>query len=1754
MKKLSKIGLLILSLALICAGIVVSVSGAEAGNNTVSYTDAEGNLLEGTLADAVAEAADGTTITLLGNCVIEDKITIEGKSLTLDIGGYLVEAMDIGAFELGADTALSIVGSGRILLDGTIATSVAQNVTFSIEGTAGTKGIDIDHTGLANNRIVLTNHGTWLFKNIDVVSTANGLNSQAFFEMKNDSSTTADFTFDMVSVKYATPFVSSPGQYITNVAGTGHISVLKSSFVTEHSGILSGAAVNVNENEEILESILIEDSLISCSTNNTSVEIKNGERADGKTPSAKNYIIYGYDPNKAVSAKHIVNVRNSHIETDYRAFAYEILDGKGGKLGDSVANFYDSTIKVIGMNGNDSSEMFSRAMMVNTYGNTAIILPKDLDVMGNAGAHQPSFTATAGTRINIVGLTTNTGVKKAINVFGKFSTKDESGNVIKTEEKLGIACQSDDFVWVYDPVGNPDAPYVLVDKTKTDITQYADDHKFVGFETYRFTNIELDTYNPEDYVIWNNGKTSNWTSYEPFGDTPGTMNTGTTANAKMKGMQWAPRGGTFYIAGHQENQNAYLKFWTGESETGNVTLPGDSAPYWIMGERNATDSTQYDKYIRTRVFGEKRKAVIVVDFDFGSDNGIYPNFDLKFTSRSQSTGSDGKISYENNVQPKNNWLSVRDGGKTVTSALTTTGTDLEKVPEFKLNGANEWNHLSVVFYTDPNYAGGLAYVYLNGELMGTQTFYTGNADTTYLQGVRFEVPRAQVSNGSLCFDNISLRSYTNYKVTGEADGAAKSPASYIIANAPGKYINKTMSVIGNSYRGADEATLSKKATELNTVVRLQKDFNGTIKDNMLIFSNGYEMNASEDSYASNVVYDNATGSELYNFNEKFNSLLVNYYWYVGERGNLAHIQDDSKYLKTQVALGQVPEYSGPAVENVKDVENFILMVHCGWHSAGDDFTVDNLTPITFSMAIAQGDAPVYMYPSYIAMEPTAYIRDDASGSIVGMAAGDLEASKLLKTLAPGQTYVVCEDFQIDDNEVNATFSADKATYGGGVTTSNSTDQKHIAYTDEQLAAMKAASAKMALDLNGHTISIGHAKRRGSLVFVNSNVTFSVYSSKPGGTVNSIQGTTSEQKIMGLRIFGIHNGTDETAAKSYDTTNAHLVIGTVEVNGEVIPGSNLTLRGCVLVEAVVGDASCSVEVDGIRAERVSNDSAGAFMTRWYSGTYSIKNTTVVAPEVDSVISVISKSNMLPRMTVEDTVIINNGGDIIAENGYKNNSAAALTLKNVITNGNIGCTSYKGTGGRVVIDSGVIAKAVNPKNLALLVYAEGVSKAKYNNAMTLEGITDADTLEAIIPAEVEKEVIDYNNKTVVIVKQGDEYLAPTGQKIQLFVLPTLAEGTGYSSEIFSVSFKKLDGTMVSENILKGGIPTAPEVSDYELSEFITLKYLGEFDRDIVEVQGPLVYTPKYEVITKVTGIKANVSFYTSFDINIYVPEEYKNYFKRANANGVTVGALNFKDVTLEGENYVMCSIPVTPDKFAESIKFVLEFDALTEVMGETKVITGSLEIESSVISYAETILSDAAEKYTENDKKLVYAALNYANEVIKYTITEANEAVDSLVNQYKQYATESTENDYANVCDTANLKAAFLKATVKLNSAPAIVFTMQRDFKGIVTITVGGEVREFMVSNNSQRTIVLDGLTIDAITSDIVISAQGNVGSNGVSIVDATYNLATYVKYHLENGRYGDDVIPTSSQLASRKAVAVIDAMYAYAGAAEAYAAE
>ena len=85
MKKLTKILSLLLAVALVCTGLILAVSANNGESETASYV-VNGETVTGTLAEALAAADENTTVTLMGDCTLEETFTVT-KSLTVDLNG-----------------------------------------------------------------------------------------------------------------------------------------------------------------------------------------------------------------------------------------------------------------------------------------------------------------------------------------------------------------------------------------------------------------------------------------------------------------------------------------------------------------------------------------------------------------------------------------------------------------------------------------------------------------------------------------------------------------------------------------------------------------------------------------------------------------------------------------------------------------------------------------------------------------------------------------------------------------------------------------------------------------------------------------------------------------------------------------------------------------------------------------------------------------------------------------------------------------------------------------------------------------------------------------------------------------------------------------------------------------------------------------------------------------------------------------------------------------------------------------------------------------------------------------------------------------------------------------------------------------------------------------------------------------------------------------------------------------------------------
>ena len=549
-----------------------------------------------------------------------------------------------------------------------------------------------------------------------------------------------------------------------------------------------------------------------------------------------------------------------------------------------------------------------------------------------------------------------------------------------------------------------------------------------------------------------------------------------------------------------------------------------------------------------------------------------------------------------------------------------------------------------------------------------------------------------------------------------------------------------------------------------------------------------------------------------------------------------------------------------------------------------------------------------------------------------------------------------------------------------------------------------------------------------------------------------------------------------------------------------------------------------------------------MTRFFYGTVTVKNSTLYSAVDYSIFgahgqaatfetnedgSVKLNENGEKILAVSPTGVMNidncliivklNGGRIFGNN---TEAMGTVTITNSVTNGNIQ-TSSKYDKKNIIAGEGVCAYRMEPS-----AYAEGVVPAAYNVPMTVEGGT-FDIPYIFVestknnPGTIKYEA-DIQNLVYKVASYGYE-----GKADQ--VLPLLTYKTVKAEDVVKVTFKGIgENADVVVDYAKGGVIVAPAIAG-ATGEVFSLVHDGTFTEAIPEtVTEAITLTPNVKANVAINGIKTNLSVYSDFVINLYIPATYAQYVAKI-TDGQNV--LDTANVTIGEVEYIKVSIARNANDASKNATFVITVKEGDQI--------GAATVTVSVASYAEKVLGDTVT--TAADKQLMYYVLNYANEAAKYFDGAADATVAALLETYADVKGEVAEQSYANAIEELALGQVFASASVKLTSAPAFVLTLKEGFAGTVTVTYGDKTRTYVVTAEDEREIVVAGMKAYNFGLNITVNAVGTIGEEAVATENAQYNLDTFVKYHVE-----------SEAAESVACVALLEALYDYVACAEAYA--
>ncbi len=1577
-KKLTKILIIILSVALVCTGLVMVISAD--GGNVAELNGVEYDSLSAAL-NAIPEG--GGTVRLIGDAVLDNAYSVV-NNVTIELDGYTLTAD--ASFSVDANATFTVKGYGNIVSSGTFieTKSLSVDPVVNILGTEGI--INMKKEASSTNFFIYAATGTYNFTNVKLVSET--MHNNGVITMADNSKETA--SFNIKASEFVSTGITASNQSFFRMGGKGCLNVDTSLIQSDGTTITTAGTQNTTANY-----IKVTNSYIKSLHSNT---------ADGIHSSA--FGAYS-------ELKGTITIENSVVESTYRPFIFANDNLTPDLFPNAMVNLVSSVVKMNAINAN----IITRNGPVHFDSDSVLLAPDTIGLYNNPKLEHCRVFVEEGMRTNSTALLRATENNSVDFPDGSRITDADTSS-------------SGTYKFIYDPIGNPSAPYKVV------ALKDADGNAITPEPTDTVPRPEKDS---TDYLYFGNGSDGCFKA-QPV--TNSVVNPGAgdfKANALPSGSlynnvgQWWNQVGEFAHVTNS-NMNSYFAYRTSEfnKDSANTTNLAFGQP---LNAENAVSQIKGHKFI-------------IYEFDIATDTGAYVAVSIGPQARTDPAGGgDARASSVFNVSSdgkvtQNGSLKFADG--VTESALSLT----------------EWNKVTIAIDTtaevDSGYVG-MMYVYINGKLTlsGKNAFKTG----AYVQGIRFDVANYQPEGRGFLIDNLAVRAYSNTPANIDVNKFETVTAG--IPTNTDSPIKSDIFVGPIEYH--DISSAIAKATELGTYPSVKNDIKDfVINTDTIIFSNGHTIETAEGSYKASVIFAKDGTILGYDFKEIYSNLYSDYYWFCGDMNDpdqFLHPENDAYFKHNTFAIGEIP--NAPAdvnIQNNLDLPNYSEKRHIGWDYDGDGNDAVNFTPLKME----DMGKKIYLYPVFENYYFTALVYDDAG--LIGYTKNDDSIANLFTILKnnPGATLKLLNDFKIED--------APDVQFTSGV------------YN---------------IDFNGNTL---YMNVKGNVFTATDGAELNIYSSVPGAMFYAVELAEADgSTFTGAGTFAKINDTNTASSINIGSVNTH-------------SGKNLIIAGDTIVEAAASLAESSVNIDGATVIRVAYDKAtdAVIHADGYNGKINVSNSSFILPTGSAVISNKATAKAGEAVFNNSTFIFNTNSNGTDKDIVKYATGfATLKFEGCITNGKMSASDSS-----VIIGSGNAAYAYDfAEGFA---FADGAAYAKYNAPVNLPAISTSDFYDTEIGADgafvtaLDGGVIRVQRwgfKNGGAVPNGYLYIYPngytgvrydTGVYDTAVILPVISEMI--TNETVTVTHKNsLDEVIATEVYAKGG--NLIETVEFPASEeLVAIKVINDgswnVELPIIGLTEDLVLTPagsKAEV--KMENIKASVSLYKDFAINVYIPEAYADYI-----TSITNGAeeLARENVVINGENYIMVTVKVPSFAASRDVNFEI---AVTE---DSYSVTGVLTV--SVADYAAKVISGEA-SVNDSDVKLVRYMAAYGYEAAKYFKNIDDAELKGLCGDVSDYNPKTV--------DISGLSSVIASITVDLGSDIGVVLKVKDDFVG--TITILGN--DYVIDKESDKLITITGLRFADFALELPIAATD---ADGNEIINSSYALLdAYTSYHIANAMAGNN---------------------------------
>ena len=1636
MKKQGKILLLVLSFVLIFAAVAVIVGASDtektsgASVNGVKYA---------TFDDAFTAATEtGGTITLLGDMEIDGVYEIN-SNIAIDLGGYQLDVYDT-AFVVGEAVDFTIKGKGTINAYSTLLETVSglDHPNVTIGGTDAP--MYVNFYGEAGKPLAVIRSGNCKFENLEVRSFG-VLNNKTVFATTDDSKATV--TFNNV-----------------NVVGEGHLG--QQSYLIE----IRGKALFKLNNSSFTSNTAV----VKVSTTNTAMmlEADNSKlinhATDGTDKANETGVIGVYSDMYGQ-----MYFKNSLIEGGYRPI---LVKGKATGL-----ITLDGSVLKHTQAKSSSPIRTSNMLFIN---NSYFIVGRTITSLSDTSEYKSNIDLEVGTRLSFY----------VYDLISK-GTASEVRIAFKEPDKDYYTCVSYDkdcdYTIVYDPIGDADVPYIVVEKYEKN-----EDGSYKIGEDGKRVECDYPTYNMGTVVHYSTGA------------------------SLPEGLIWKDQKYSFqFDSSYEFPDTGYLKWNSAGGSFIGYTYGGNSAVKYLRGSNKSQNclnfTTTQTKY--------NSAPVMVFEIDFATDSALgFANGTISVNIRNASAGSGG-VNDER--------IRIQDDKATFDSN-----------PDVKYDlDRSTWHKITVVFYTDTTVTenqltaatSGKSYYYLDGMLIGEGVAYKKDAGIVY--GLRYDTIGSTKDGTSILFDNITVRKFDSYTNVGESL-ANPTPNAYLMNG--GKALDMPLgtmgvySVSGKRYDTLDEAI--EAADTIGTYITLLDNVTDPINVTKpcVIFANGYTMNLTDDSMAANVNVNPDGTNYKYTFSERFNGLKAKYEWFVGDMNSAEDLKNPEKYITTTVSLGEIPKFTGSAfeVENKSYVtfDDAYGYAHIGWSREIGSSEKETLVPLSISDAINNKEASIKLFPvfgyeklnlgyTWVVTDTDGNLLYDESGNV----RGGTQNGKLYKgfwtdnvKLSDGETIHLLADM---------------------------TACSIIFFEDPSDAALPYG-----FNINGHTLTVngtlqnyGYGNRIEGVFSVKEGTALNVYSSIEGGVItalgyknikttftatpdhDSIDHSKNDYTITGGMIFRMN------------ANNSTLNVGSVTVGSSSYSGTNLTIMGDCLAYTKWG-TGVEMNFNDITFIRTSSEYPAVIETSQSNSVINVEGSEFILAAGGAFVGNDDAGKTYSaRTNLNSSLIVmkNNGDNLVS----KNTGTNAIYVNGCLTNATLNA------GANTVIGEGTAAYASS------FTADEGLRVVKSSVSMSLSSLSESGALKVW----AYNTSGEYNNLETEEYIISETSTLAADLVLPTLSFAAIAEEDAIAYTFLGLGTNEAKVVYYAKGTLTDA---APEIDSCDLT-YLKLVHTGEFDSRVPRyAEESCTFTPLYTIESTLEGFKTSVTLYTDFVVNLYVPGEYetaitemlvngeKTEYTAVELDGESYLKLSVRTIpskladgveftfTISDSEYVATSIVTTSvGSYAESV--------LASSKGYT--------LAEKKLVYAMLVYVNEAGIYANGNSSPELEALIEAYASVGANNNDLTPPLDNV----------PMENEMLSVMnDNALLTTIIQTARVRLSSAPAFIFTLRRGFVGTVKVTIGSVTREYNVEAPKDRTITIDGVNADSFGKIVYITAVGTMDGETVEIVGAKYNLATYLQYHLDNVALEGE-IPTESQLASEKAIPVIKALLSYVIAADEY---